>query len=69
MSRELDYHYQDLLKDKNEEIENVENKIDELYEIISKYENILMKPMVIIYHLLKKYIKIMYFYVLILTYF
>lgn len=41
MSRELDYHYQDLLKGKDEEIENLENKVDELYEIISKYEKYL----------------------------
>ena len=41
MSRELDYHYQGILEDRNEEIEKLEKEIEELYEVISKYEKYL----------------------------
>lgn len=41
MSRELDYHYQGILEDRNEEIKDLEKEIEELYEVISKYEKYL----------------------------
>lgn len=41
MSRELDYHYQGILEGRNEEIEDLEKEIEELYEVISKYEKYL----------------------------